>query len=284
MVARLAHNQEIGRSIRRPATIFSKEVGPLNSEVEEPAAGVDATHPTGRWSRGEAESTLLLKVLVGSRAHGLAAATADYDYRGVFVVPTSEHLRIGGKVKETAWIEGAAHLQQAGSVLDDTAWELGHFLKMAVQCNPTSLEVFAAPIEQATPEGLELRALFPALWDSRKVVDAFVNYGLNQRKKLLDDKDQRWEKYAVTWLRVLCQAERLLTHGVLMVDCTRHEEFQTLQLFRNKMASRGDVVNKCLSWEARVRQAATSTTAQRQRQDLDAVNAYLLGVRRARWE
>lgn len=242
-------------------------------------------HAAGRWSRGLHETEMILKVLVGSRAHGTARPTSDYDYRGVFVTPTVEHLKIGGKVRHTAWIEGQAHTDEgkAGRVLDDTAWELIDFMKMATQCNPTILEVFAAPIEKSTPEGDALRALFPMVWDPKKVVDAFTGYGLNQQKKMLMDKDGKWEKFACAYLRVLCQAERLLVHGVMMVDFTTHPEFQTLLCFRNGMATVGDVVNKCLTWEKRVHAAAKSTTAQRQKQDLDAVNEYLLGVRKARW-
>lgn len=229
------------------------------------------------------ETEMILKVLVGSRAHGFATESSDYDFRGVYVTPTIEHLKIGGKVSDTAWIEGDK-TKLAGVVLDDTAWEIGHFLKLATKCNPTILEVFAAPVEKCTDEGETLRGLLPAVWEPRAVVDAFTGYGLNQRKKMLEDKDHRWEKYACAYLRTLCQAERLLAHGVMMVDFTRHEEYGTLSLFRNKMATPGDVINKCLAWEEKVRLALTSTTAQRQKQDLGAVNEYLLAVRRARWE
>lgn len=34
----------------------------------------------------------ILKVIVGSQAHGLATPASDFDYRGVFVVPTKEIL------------------------------------------------------------------------------------------------------------------------------------------------------------------------------------------------
>ena len=51
-------------------------------------------------------STILLKVIVGSRAHGLAGPESDYDYRGVFLHPTSHILSIGAKPKQTDWVEG----------------------------------------------------------------------------------------------------------------------------------------------------------------------------------
>lgn len=221
----------------------------------------------------------ILKVLVGSRAHGLHTDQSDYDYRGVFVNPTVDMLGIlGPKPPETQWMEHDK--AKAGNEQDDTSWEIGHFLKLAVHCNPSILEAFAAPVIEAHPWGQELRALFPKVWDPKRVSDAFVGYGLNQRKKFLESKDDRPWKYAVAYLRTLIQADRLLTHGVLMIDVSRHEEYQTLMLFRNGMASPGDVVNKCMQWQARVEDSAKLCTHQ---PDHAAVNQFLLRVRRENW-
>src|SRR3954447_11469464 len=107
----------------------------------------------------------ILKVIVGSQAHGLATERSDYDYRGVFVVPTSELLKIGGDaVKHTSWIEGKE---------DDTSWEISKFLFMATKCNPTVLETFLAPFASHFTESMEqaqlaveLRVLFPYIWNS----------------------------------------------------------------------------------------------------------------------
>lgn len=125
----------------------------------------------------------ILKVLVGSQAHGLAGPDSDYDYRGVFVVPTDKILSIGtGKIKNTHWIEDD---------VDDTSWELGHFLHMATKCNPTVLEAFLAPVAESTEDGEMVIELFDAVWNAKGVRDAFIGYGLNQRKKFLEDKDER---------------------------------------------------------------------------------------------
>lgn len=221
----------------------------------------------------------ILKVLVGSRAHGLHTETSDYDYRGVFVQPTSEILSLHGTVRQTSWIEGRP-IDQAGAKEDDTAWEIGHFLKLAMHCNPTILEVFAAPMNGGTPEGEALQNLFPYIWDPKKVRDAFVGYGLNQRKKMLEGKDTRPQKYATAYLRTLIQAEVLLRQGVLLVNFEHHEEFQTLLLFRNRMTSAGQVIDKCQEWEFRIGEALEDC---RQVQDLEPVNQFLLDIRRAHW-
>jgi predicted nucleotidyltransferase len=222
----------------------------------------------------------ILKVLVGSRAHGLSTSQSDYDYRGVFVQPTSVILGLSGVTQHTHWVEGR-DVAEGGKKEDDTAWEIGHFLKLATHCNPSILEVFAAPVEHATDEGEELRALLPYIWHPKGVRDAFIGYGLNQRKKMLEGKDSRPYKYAVAYLRVLCQAERLLTHKHLLVDFTRHEEYQTLLLFKNRMASPGDVINKCLEWQERVEAAAETCN---QKPNLEPVEQFLLNVRRKHWE
>ena len=65
------------------------------------------------------ENKLILKTVVGSRAHGLANPDSDYDYRGVFIAPTSELLKLNVRVKDTKWIEGNK---------DDTTYEIGKFL------------------------------------------------------------------------------------------------------------------------------------------------------------
>ena len=103
----------------------------------------------------------ILKVLVGSHAHGLATEGSDVDYRGVYVSPTSEILSLSNtkvRGKNTHWVEGENE--------DATSYELGHFLFLALKCNPSILEVFMAPRvdsgfqPHATRLGIELRELF----------------------------------------------------------------------------------------------------------------------------
>jgi len=227
----------------------------------------------------EGELNTILKVLVGSRAHGLHTDQSDYDYRGVFVQPTADILKLGGTLKQTSWIEGREP-NEAGKKEDDTAWEIGHFLNLATHCNPTILEVFAAPIVEATEEGKELQALFPYIWNPKAVRDAFIGYGLNQRKKLLENKDNRPWKYACAYLRTLIQAEQLLSIGVLPVDMRFHEEYGTLMMFKNKIGTPGAVIDKCLVMQRRVEALADGC---KHEPDLEKVNEFLLRVRSKHW-
>jgi predicted nucleotidyltransferase len=236
----------------------------------------------------------ILKVLVGSRAHGTAREDSDWDYRGVFVVPTEDLLSITRpKPSHTSWIEGGAACP--GGKEDATGWEVGHFLHLALQCNPTILEVFQAPIQEMKPApgdaglALGLRALFPRVWDPVRVRDAFVGYGLNQRKKFLEDKDARPNKYACAYLRVLYQAWVLLTYGYLPVNLAalRHndeglgaEVFLKLLGWRQGAYSKGEVIDLCLRWQERVNKAAE---ASRKEADPARVDEYLLRLRKENW-
>lgn len=221
----------------------------------------------------------ILKVLVGSKAHGLDTPSSDSDYRGVFVVPTSSILSIGvGKPQQTSWIEGKD---------DDTSWELGHFLHLACHCNPTILETFVAPIHSTTSEGTNLRNLFHSIWSPTRVRDAFMGYGINQRKKFLEDKDARGPKYAVAYLRTLYQARELLANRSLPVDVRGTEVYTTLRKWKSwtkEQIDYGEVIGKCKEWENRVNEAYEHHMAHNpQTPDIDKVNQYLLKVRYNNW-
>lgn len=216
----------------------------------------------------------ILKVIVGSQAHGLANKDSDYDYRGVFVVPTEEFFKIGGKdIQHTSWIEGNE---------DDTSWEVGKFLMMATKCNPTVLETFLAPDVtvpiQNAHWGMELRKLFPYVWNSTDVKNAFIGYGLNQRKKFFDNKDNRAPKYATAYLRVLYNAWELLSTGTFSVNMKDTPIFESLKAYKSGNYTPGDVIDKCFYWETQVLDAYKKNP--NKKTDLEPVNEFLVRLRK----
>lgn len=222
---------------------------------------------------------LILRVLVGSRAHGIHTEASDYDWRGVFVTPTSEILKIGAPPQQTSWIEGKE---------DDTSFEIGKFLLMATKCNPTVLEMFKAPIQGGYISnldhrqfGYDLQALFPYVWNSVDVKNAFVGYGLNQRKKFLENKDVRPQKYAVAYLRTLYMAVQLLESGTFDIDTTQWPIFNKLKAWKNKDYRVGDVIETTREWELKVQEAFDKNPDKKT--DLDKVNEYLLHIRKEFW-
>jgi len=226
----------------------------------------------------------ILKVLVGSQAHGLATSESDFDYRGVFVVPTKEILSLGSKHTTTQWIEGKE---------DDTSWELGHFLHLATKCNPTILEVFLAPwkefpidesVDLSKEEvlGLELQDLFPQVWNSTAVMNAFIGYGHNQMKKFLDDKDVRPAKYAAAYARTLYNAWELLTTGTFTIRVVDTPVGGTIRRFKEgNYSGYGEVIDHCRKWEKNVREAYKQNP--NKQTNMEAVNEFLLKVRKLYW-
>ncbi len=219
----------------------------------------------------------ILKVIVGSQAHGLANEKSDFDYRGVFVVPTSkllleEFYPAKERLKHTSWIEGND---------DDTSWEIGKFLLMATKCNPTVLETFLAPVKSSTPLGDELRALFPYVWNSNDVKNAFIGYGVNQRKKFFDNKDKRAPKYATAYLRVLYNCWELLSTGSFTVSLKDSPVYDQCRAFKSGEYKPGEVIQACWDWETKVLKAFQANP--NKQTDAEPVKEFLLKVRRINW-
>lgn len=223
----------------------------------------------------------ILRVLCGSRAYGLETAESDFDYHGVFVVPTSRILAIGEKYSETAWVEGQDQ--------DNTAWELRHFLELALHCNPTVLETFVAPVEVSTQLGDELRGLFPFVLSRKRVYDAFRGYASNQRKKMFEpvggvQATDRMLKAAVAYLRSLY-------HGICLLDAGTYSpriEDDELKAFllglkRSVKPDFGAIVTRAMALEDELTAAYAASWMQTEAA-MGAINDFLLRVRRERWD
>lgn len=220
----------------------------------------------------------ILRVLVGSRAHNLHTEESDYDWRAVYVNPTTEILKLGGTTQQTSWIEGKE---------DDTAWELGKFLLMATKCNPTILEVFQAEALSSVMSdksglfGEKLQTLFPHVWNSTDVYNAFRGYGKNQQKKFLEEKDTRPHKYAVAYLRTLYNAVQLLSTGTFSLDTSNTPIYETLKKWKNKEYTVGEVMQTTHEWEQILKK--TYESCERKETNLEPINEFLLAVRKEFW-
>ncbi len=219
----------------------------------------------------------ILKVLVGSRANGLSREDSDYDYRAVYVTPTSELLSLGtGKYKASAWVEGENE--------DNTSYELGHFLHLATKSNVNILEMFVAPLKGSNKIGDELRDLFDSVWSTEGVRNAFVGYSLNQRKKFLDDKDGRAWKYAVAYIRILIQGIELIKTGTMSIKVPL-EDLDILQIVRDGGFSRGEAVDIAERLRESLESAYDEAVASNQLRmpNIEKVNEFLLKVRKENW-
>ena len=230
-------------------------------------------------------SNEILRVLVGSHAHGLATADSDIDYRGVYVAPTSQILSLGqakAKGKTPHWVEGENE--------DATSYELGHFLFLALKCNPSILEVFMAPVVTANPLGTELRKLFPYIWDADLMVKAYCGYSLNQRKKFLDNHLGRRWKFAVAYLRVLIQGIQWLDTGRFTLEVPTIVRGVAIQDFPRYLTavkrggvSVGDVVDTAETLQELMRSLKEDAPFAYQCASPGYVNEFLLRVRKENW-
>lgn len=216
----------------------------------------------------------ILDTIVGSQAHGLATPESDTDRRGVFVVPTEELFKIGGKIPQTNWVENGT--------ADDCTWEIGKFLQMGTQCNPTVLEVFKAPIIRLPNNyqeiGDEMRSLFPYIWNSIDVKNAFIGYAKNQEKKFLDKKDNRAHKYAAAYLRTLYNAYELLNTGDFTIRIADTEVGDMVRKFKNKEYTIGEVMQICADWRDKVELAYENNP--KKESDINPINDFLIRVRK----
>jgi len=227
------------------------------------------------------EDILILKCLVGSRAHGLHNEDSDYDFRGVYVTPTEKVLSLNYNYKGSHWFEGKE---------DQTTYEIQHFLELALKCNPTILEVFKAPVVECNPSwridmtfGYAMRELFPYVWNPNDAFNAFVGYGLNQRRKMLDKKDARPKKYAIAYLRTLWNLIDLLETGTFSLEINNQNFKSELLWIKNCPEGQfniGQIINRAedLTDTAKIALAKCERKAQPEK-----VNEFLLEVRRRYW-
>jgi len=214
-------------------------------------------------------ASTILKVLVGSQAHGLAAPGSDADYRSVFVVPTETLFRLEYKPPTSRWSKEDG---------DETSWEVGPFLSLAVQCHPLVLETFLAPVAAADEWGTSLRSLFPAVWEPKRAYDAFVGYAMNQRTKCLEKKDGRPEKYAAACVRVLYNLCELLETGTFTVRIADTPVGKTVARLKDGDFRAGEVIDLAEQWTREAGQRLGRCT---HRPDRQAVDEYLVKIRTA---
>lgn len=226
----------------------------------------------------EREHKQILKVLAGSRAYGLDEPDSDYDYRGVFEVPARLLMSVGlGKIKETQWIEGKE---------DDVAWELAHFCSLALHCNPNVLEVFVSPIVDSSPEGEQLRDLFPAFVSRKRVYDAWRGYSKNQRNKMFEPSggvlagERSW-KFGANYLRTLYQGAQLLHRGPRYWSVNiEHEATRNYLLsVKHGEVGKGAVITRAEELESGLTDAYLNSTMQEE-PNLNAVNDFIFEVRK----
>ncbi|WP_433833361.1 nucleotidyltransferase domain-containing protein [Actinoplanes sp. CA-015351] len=153
---------------------------------------------------------IALSVVVGSRAYGLDVAGSDHDRRGVFVAPT-----------RAFWTLDKPPTHFDGPRAEEFNWEIERFCELALQANPTVLEVLWSPlVESVSPDGsalLEARQAFL----SRRVFETYGNYARDQLKRVAARRERTGEtngKQAMHMIRLLVAGAHVLRTGEVLVN------------------------------------------------------------------
>ncbi|MEU7905510.1 DNA polymerase beta superfamily protein [Actinoplanes sp. NPDC049118] len=152
----------------------------------------------------------VLAVVVGSRAYGLDGPSSDHDRRGVYAAPTRLFWRLD---KPPTHLDGPADEQ--------FSWEIERFCTLALQANPTVLEVLWSPlVERITSDGERLRATRRAFL-SRRVAETYGSYARDQLRRVAARRARTGEtnhKQAMHMIRLLLAGAHVLRTGEVLVD------------------------------------------------------------------
>jgi hypothetical protein len=213
---------------------------------------------------------VILQVVIGSQAYGLADQDSDIDRRGVFLPRADDQWSLYGVPEQ---------------IEDDRSqecfWELRKTLVLALKGNPNVLECLYSPIIPfATPLGRELLDLRSCLL-SQLIFQTYNGYVLSQFKKLQGDLRNhgqvKW-KHVMHLIRLLLAGVHAMRHGEIIVDVGSHRD-ELLAIRRGEIAwSEIDARRLALHVELN---EALATTPLPERPDYAAANAFLLRARRA---
>ena len=166
---------------------------------------------------------IILEGVTGSTAYGLATENSDIDIKGVYLLPTSEVLKMGYNDEHTT----IDHT--------DPDWvyhEVGKFMKLVMNGNPTVTELlFLNEYTHLSPIGKLLIENRDAFLSTKAVANAYRGYAFSQAKKLNNRTEQglegydsslknRFAKHTRHCFRLLMQARQLLETGTLQVKVT----------------------------------------------------------------
>jgi uncharacterized protein len=120
------------------------------------------------------EHSVIYETVHGSNAYGLARAGSDVDVKGVIIGPAAWHF---------GWMGGP---EQIGLSPDHVRYEIRKFFRLAVDANPTVLELLWTRPEDhrvVSPTGERLLAARQGFL-SQRVADRFGRYALAQLKRI----------------------------------------------------------------------------------------------------
>lgn len=176
------------------------------------------------------EKMLLLQGTVGSTAYGLAREGSDVDRLGIFIYHTMDLLALdyGGDMETVVRHQP-----------DITVHEVAKYLRLALKCNPTVMELMWLPdhlYETRTEMGKWIIGLRSAVLCENGVRGSYGGYAKQQVERLkrrhtegkigfAADLQNRTAKHARHCFRLLRQGRELLETGVLPIQVQNPEDY-----------------------------------------------------------
>jgi uncharacterized protein len=216
-------------------------------------------------------SFVIYRVLLGSRAFGLATEQSDEDRRGVFLPPA-----------ELTWglVKPPEQIEFSSEGVEEVDWELEKFLRLALAANPNILETLWSPLVLHMDEiGEQLRGLRSAFL-SRHIYKTYSGYVLSQfrlMKRGFERKGEYKAKHAMHLIRLLHSGIHALRDGDIRVDVAEHRA-ELLEI-RSGSLQFEQVRERALELD-RLFQKAFAATTLPERPDYERVNRFLISSRR----
>lgn len=155
-------------------------------------------------TKDEALDMACLIATTGSRAYGLNHAKSDVDQMGVFIAPATEVSGLNWNSNSESW----TNTSPEGD--DLTMHEIGKFLKLALNGNPTLIELlFMNEYDILTEDGQRMVDLRGSIISENTLRKSYHGYAKSQYMRI-KDYDPYKEKMARHTLRIARQGRSLL--------------------------------------------------------------------------
>jgi predicted nucleotidyltransferase len=171
---------------------------------------------------------IVLSAVVGSVAYGLNHSASDVDTMSVFLAPTVNVAGLYWGSKDESW-------STAGPVGDDdSAHEVGKFLRLVLKSNPTMLELlFMNEYTVLDEVGQGMVDIRSKMLYTKAVQNAYLGYAIAQKDRVLREYPDHKPKMIRHCLRIAEQGTDLLSTGTFNVrvdDPDRFFRLDTLPL------------------------------------------------------
>ncbi len=236
----------------------------------------------------EFEKYLIYRVVVGSRAFGLADETSDSDEKGIYLPPADWHWSLQ-PLPEQVEFKRASDGRILGPHSKDPAddvcwWEIEKFLRLALKANPSALEVLFVPddcLVHFTNLGKALRDM-RSKFLSKHLYKTYSGYVLSQFKRMRKDIEKgkpHRPKHACHLIRLLYSGIAALRGEGILVDVGPHRE-ELLRIKRSELPF-DEIFSRAVQLDQEFQEAFANTNLPEQ-PDVEAVNRYLIEARRQR--